>query len=431
MADMKFDGELCQVLRSRARQEMLIISKASGLLRGYVLVDPKRFWYEIYESNITGKLQTALKEITGVEFSTTEEYYEWGKKNEANISAQQGWEQAVAWTTASDWSEQTAKLLVRFRDYREIAPGIMWPFREDRVQTMAKRKGKFLCGRTFVDVKEIHLDEDLTDKVNALRPKEGEEIQEVRAGEIVRYKFSKDQTDEEIKKLADIYLEKQKELGRERVRRFKSWEKQREDFEDMVGKPAPILPAKDWINGAPPKLAGKPYLIHFWATQYGPCNNDWPILKQLVEAGATVVGAHPSGTSPEDVSAAIKDAKLPYPTYLSPKDESADSSSIAGYPAKVFPYCVLVDGKGIVVAHGMIADNFLQLPGWTDGDEGSEFAVLKKFRSLVKATDKGFMWEIPKMEETGITGIFSGDDLIERSRIAVEKITAAENSHDI
>jgi hypothetical protein len=40
LPDKTFDGELCQVIRSKARQEMLLISKASGLLRGYVLIDP-------------------------------------------------------------------------------------------------------------------------------------------------------------------------------------------------------------------------------------------------------------------------------------------------------------------------------------------------------------------------------------------------------
>ena len=133
LADMKFDGELCQVVRSKARLEMLIISKASGLLRGYVLIEPKRYVHLV--SNIPDSLQSVLKEITGVEFSTTEEYYEWLRKNEANITAQIKWELTAAWSVSDDWSDQTAYLLVRFRDYREIAPGITWPFREDRVQT--------------------------------------------------------------------------------------------------------------------------------------------------------------------------------------------------------------------------------------------------------------------------------------------------------
>ena len=143
LADMKFDGELCQVVRSKARREMLIISKASGLLRGYALIDPKRyavqsrsvgvflFDRQLDKSNIPDSLQSVLKEITGVEFSTTEEYDEWFRKNEANITAQKKWELTAAWWISSDWSDQTARLLVRFRDYREIAPGITWPFRED------------------------------------------------------------------------------------------------------------------------------------------------------------------------------------------------------------------------------------------------------------------------------------------------------------
>ena len=83
LADMKFDGELCQVVRSKARHEMLIISKASGLLRGYVLIRPKRY---AQLDKFPDSLQSVLKEITGVEFSTSEEYSEWFRKNEANIT---------------------------------------------------------------------------------------------------------------------------------------------------------------------------------------------------------------------------------------------------------------------------------------------------------------------------------------------------------
>jgi hypothetical protein len=32
---------------------------------------------------------------------------------------------------------------------------------------------------------------------------------------------------------------------------------------------------------------------------------------------------------------------------------------IAGYPADIFPYCILVDRQGIVVAHGMLNDKNL------------------------------------------------------------------------
>ena len=259
--------------------------------------------------------------------------------------------------------------------------------------------GKFLCSRTYVDVKEIRFDQDLTDKVNSMRPKEGEQVEDGRFGTIARYKFSKDRTNEEIMKIADIAKAKQVKEQLENKRLFEGWKKQRADFEDMIGKPAPILPTKDWVGGERPNLEGKPYLIHFWSTRYGPYQNERPILKQLVEAGATVVGAHPSGTSSGDVSAAIKAAKLPYPTYLSPKGESTDSSTIAGFPAKYFSYCVLVDGKGIVVAHGTMADN--------------AYAVLEKFRSLAKVADEGFMWETPPEDKGDLCfSVIIGEDAI-------------------
>ena len=58
-----------------------------------------------------------------------------------------------------------------------------------------------------------------------------------------------------------------------------------------------------------------------------------------------------------------------------------------------------MDGKGIVVAHGTMADN--------------AYAVLEKFRSLVKVADEGFMWETPP-EDKGdfVFSVTIGEDAI-------------------
>ena len=71
------------------------------------------------------------------------------RENESKMIDQQKWELAMAWSLACDWSTPAAKLLVRFRDDREIAPapGIMWPFHEDRVQG-SMRNERFECTRS-------------------------------------------------------------------------------------------------------------------------------------------------------------------------------------------------------------------------------------------------------------------------------------------
>src|SRR5881396_3806841 len=119
--------------------------------------------------------------------------------------------------------------------------------------------------------------------------------------------------------------------------------------EAMVGKRAPALPVTGWVGGRRPDPAGKPYLVHFWATWCGPCKNDLPRLKALAGRGAIIVGMHPSGTPAEEVEKVIRNRQLGYPTFLTVgKEGDASNPKIGGYPAGVFPYCILVDAKGQV-----------------------------------------------------------------------------------
>ena len=354
LADMEFDGETCKVLRSKARKEMLVISKTSGLLRGYVLVEPA-------PPQDKGQQFEIAKKILGIDVSTIEELREWYQQNESDVTEQQEWELDVARSMASDWSEPKPSLLVRFRDYREIAPGIMWPFREDRVQG-SMRNGAFKCMRTYCDVQKLEVDLDLAEKVEALHPKEGDRVQDQRFQAIVSYTYDEKRTTAEIMKMVDIEFSNQ-------LKNRKYVERLKKPFDKMIGKPAPVLPGNNWVGGKRPSLVGRPYLIHFWATWCAPCKNDLPILKTFANSGATVVGVHPSGTSVDEVNAAIKSAELPYPSCISPVDQSSDATRLAGYPGSMFPYCVLVDGKGRVAAHGGLAEN--------------DFSILAKYRLLV------------------------------------------------
>lgn len=127
-------------------------------------------------------------------------------------------------------------------------------------------------------------------------------------------------------------------------------------YESMIGTSAPALPEQTWVGGQRPELAGKPYLIHFWATWCGPCKNDLPLLKRFSDAGGIVIGLHPGGTPVDEVSAAIQGAELNYPTCVSSEQSSTDNPTIAAFPATMYPYCLLVDGMGIVVAHGSLSD---------------------------------------------------------------------------
>src|SRR5262249_58780068 len=82
-----------------------------------------------------------------------------------------------------------------------------------------------------------------------------------------------------------------------------------------------------------------------------------PGLKARGGGGAVVVGMPPPGTPAEEVERVIRDQRLGYPTFLAAgRADDTGQPVIGGYPAGVFPYCILVDAQGRVAGHGPLAD---------------------------------------------------------------------------
>ena len=71
----------------------------------------------------------------------------------------------------------------------------------------------------------------------------------------------------------------------------------------------------------------------------------------MAAKGVVVVGMHPSGTPADDVAKVVADRKLGYPTLVS---AGVGRETVGGYPVALFPYCVAVDAKGNVAAHGTL-----------------------------------------------------------------------------
>lgn len=345
-----FDGHVCDVVVSPGRMERLWICRKTGLIRGlasYLKSGPPR--RPVQEQEVSWWQSAAVKELTGRTFESEEAYQSWGRSEGQNLSAEQKWQFGTKYREFMQFDfDRDAKvaLLVRFRDFREVAPGVWWPFREDRSQIQTTNNG-FQCIVLQFNVHYIRTDVDLLELVETLKPKEGERVQDQRYTELVTYSYRADMPKSEILKLVD-------KKHRERLENAAVLQQLTDPIEQLVGQRAPELPADGWIGGVRPDLQGQPYLIHFWATWCGPCKSEFPFLKQLAEQDALIIGMHPAGTPAHEVEKVMQENQLPYPTLLAAKTDS--SRKIAGYPAAVFPYCILVDSQGNVAAHGRLRD---------------------------------------------------------------------------
>jgi len=353
----QFDDELCDVVESAARAERLWIGRESRRLRG-VLVSTLRggILPEFYKTEFVANM-------AGKPISSRKEYQDW----HAGLSARQKTELLIAWNEKY-FGQFGPNELIRFRDYREVAPGVWIPFREDRAFTHPAKDGdkrrKYI--HLWVAVQDVKTDVDLTETIEKLQPREGDQVQDQRFGVVVNYKYLRDRTQAELLELVDAERQKlaaDAAIVKEMIA----------PIEELVGKTAPKLPAEGWFGGTVPKVDGKPYLVHFWATWCGPCKNDLPLLKKLAADGLHIIGMHPAGTPADDVAKVINDRELGYPTFLASGKTGDGDRMIGGYPIGLFPYCILVDGEGLVAGHGSLGPELLaKLRALTPGKEKTD-----------------------------------------------------------
>jgi thiol-disulfide isomerase/thioredoxin len=118
----------------------------------------------------------------------------------------------------------------------------------------------------------------------------------------------------------------------------------------LVGKAAPEISAKYWINVPPLTLAalrGKIVVVEFWATWCPPCRKSIPHLielyKKYADKGVAIVSL--TNEPQEKVDPFVKEMGMPYA--IGGGSDSGRTYGVTGIP-RVF----LVDTKGQVVWEG-------------------------------------------------------------------------------
>jgi len=118
----------------------------------------------------------------------------------------------------------------------------------------------------------------------------------------------------------------------------------------LVGKPAPEILAKDWLNSPPLALQlfrGKIVVVEFWATWCPPCRESIPHLiemyKKYLPQGVVFIGLtdEPKGT----VESFARQNGMIYPI-------GCGSTSGSAYGVRGIPHAFIVNPKGIVAWEG-------------------------------------------------------------------------------
>ena len=122
---------------------------------------------------------------------------------------------------------------------------------------------------------------------------------------------------------------------------------QRQQLDQLQGKPAPALQTSTWINADPAtldQLKGKVVLLDFWATWCGPCIAAIPHTNELQakykDKGLVIIGVcHPRGVEKMEQMVADKGIK-----YAVTADK--EGATIQAYKVNSFPDYYFIDRAG-------------------------------------------------------------------------------------
>ena len=313
----EFGGESCDTIQCDGRAERFWISKKTGRLRGALIFD--------FEINGNGKM---------VDIYETETAKQLLPKS-LNMRGERNY-----WYHGLPWSEQSKMLsarseanfrkhavpdlLIRFSDYRQVAPDVVLPFYQEAIRCHKNGAG-FNFDRFETRLASVDADMELTPSITHLMPEYDDAIIDrmtyVDASHVFR-QLPRHKDDEQLSKARVVAA-----------------------MNEALGSRAPTFFEESWAWQDKIELDGAPYLLYFFDFANSLCREQLVAISHATKKSKMrVVGIHVGEYPKSRVAQISQHIGIRIPIIHAPAPEPDDG------PNRL-PHGLLVDKHGVIRKH--------------------------------------------------------------------------------
>jgi thiol-disulfide isomerase/thioredoxin len=244
-----------------------------------------------------------------------------------------------------------------FDDYREVAPEYWLPFRVTIDRFNWELPDPSIASHSEQIVTSASVNQPLPDELFHIELTDGVPVTtDWRYDPIIRYTYRKDQTEEERLALQAAERKKRDEAAQEMERR------QTVIKSRLRHAPLP-LPDSGWLTGKAlswEELRGRVVVLHFWAVNCAPCQNELPFLaewhRNSAKSGIVVIGVHPPTDDVSAVRKKLEEFGADYPVLIDAPAEKPDGLGQLHdwFGTSWWPHTVLISRRGVIAGHGQL-----------------------------------------------------------------------------